>query len=145
MTPEFVKTYLALVEAGIPAHLAAESRGVSRPTLFVWLTRGGHHRHSHNPGWVSPEDAEEPFKSFTEATLEAEAKAHNIPAQAAYRRAEKDPEFALKWLRARHPDDWNPSRNTPPRVLVQEGTQPLQVTFEDFLRIQKLKEEQSDG
>lgn len=139
MTDEFVTKYLALVRIGIPPYLAAEELELGRVTLFEWLKKGGYPRYKGLPRWVSPDQAQEPYSSFVEQTLQAEAKSHNKVATVVYKKAEKDADFGLKWLRFRYPDNWHPNRNETPQVV--EVQQQIVMTYEDFKRLQQERAE----
>ncbi len=146
---DWLTRFLAMVHIGMPAYLAAEACGVSRQTYFMWARKGGHSDFIESAGWIDPEDGDPLYVEFVQKLLEAEAGSLHKVTATVYQKAETDPEFGLKWLKHRHPEHWNPSRNTTPTVVVASGTDStrgvmVSVPYEEYQRLQQERKDTHD-
>lgn len=134
----FMDEYLSHIEAGTPPYRAAELAGVSRRTLYGWLHKGGYPDFSR-----SEEEGFEPYTSFVEETLRAEAKAYVEVVEAVHAKAQTDGRVGVMYLKTRYPEDFGSKDE--PTVIVQEKEVSARIDFKDILRLNKIIKEAADA
>lgn len=135
LDPDWRERFLAEVRVGIPPHRAAEYLGTSRRTLFDWFRRGGHPSHDGHPRLGGPEDPKNAeFVEFVREVLEAQASCTMVPEKALYLRATQDADYALKWLKARHPEEYAGIQKEQPQTTVIAENGPTVIASRDDLR-----------
>ena len=147
--PAFVQPLLDLITQGVPGYVAAESMHLRRESFFMYLRKGGHPRHAASKDYVAPEHAVEPYKSFAEEVLAAEAIAHLDIIRTVHQKIQNDVNAGIKYLRARWPDEYAQVAGRPVES-EDAGLEPpavLQVSLSDFLAMQRQAREgvMSDG
>ena len=139
VNPTFVEPLLDLIKQGVPGYVAAESLQLRRESFFMYLRKGGHPRHAASKDYVAPEHAVEPYKSFAQEVLAAEATAHLDIIKTIHQKVQNDVNAGIKYLRARWPDEYAQVAGRPVESedTGQEPPQVLQVSLSDFLAMQQ--------
>ena len=103
LTPQVRRKLVRFTRAGVFLTSAAPFAGVTRPTVRSWIKRGEAEM-ARVDGGEPPDPTEEPYVEF--ARLMMQAKAHaNVADMAIIRRAaERDPEWAWRSVKLRHPE-----------------------------------------
>ena len=139
VNPAFVQPLLDLIKQGVPGYVAAESMHLRRESFFMYLRKGGHPRHAASKDYVAPEHAVEPYKTFAQDVLAAEATAHLDIIKTVHLKVQNDVNAGIKYLRARWPDEYAQVARQPVESedTGQEPPQVLQVSLSDFLAMQQ--------
>ncbi len=147
--PAFVQPLLDLITQGVPGYVAAESMHLRRESFFMYLRKGGHPRHAASKDYVAPEHAVEPYKSFAQEVLAAEAIAHLDIIRTVHQKVQNDVNAGIKYLRARWPDEYAQVARQPVETedTGQEAPPILQISLSDFVAMQRQAREgvMSDG
>lgn len=134
---EWVAAYLDEVSQGAMPYLASEVHGISRITLWKWLRLGGYSAYAHHREFVPPDEAREPYRTFVELTLQAEARAHLDIVKTVHRKVGNDMNAAIKYMRTRYAEQYDP-RNVAATVDVSEGaTRTVLISLENFDRMRQ--------
>ena len=107
-TPKVVKTICDAVEVGANYEDAAHAGGIALSTLNLWRSKGEeiNERVQEAQGQIDLSDIEKRRWRFWKRFVDAEAQGAINAATVVYNEALRDPEYALKWLERRRPDDW---------------------------------------
>lgn len=137
--PAFVQPLLDLITQGVPGYVAAESMQLRRECYFMYLRKGGHPRHAVSKDYVPPEQAVEPYKTFAQEVLAAEAIAHLDIIKTVHQKVQNDVNAGIKYLRARWPDEYAQvaGRSVESEDTGQQPAPVLQVSLADFLAMQQ--------
>ena len=135
----FVEPLLDLIKQGVPGYVAAESMHLRRESFFMYLRKGGHPRHASSKDYVAPEQAVEPYKTFAQEVLAAEATAHLDIIKTVHLKVQNDVNAGIKYLRARWPDEYAQVAGRPVESedTGQEPAPVLQVSLSDFVAMQR--------
>ncbi len=139
VNPTFVEPLLDLIKQGVPGYVAAESMHLRRESFFMYLRKGGHPRHAASKDYVPLEHAVEPYKTFAQDVLAAEATAHLDIIKTVHLKVQNDVNAGIKYLRARWPDEYAQvaGRSVESEDTGQEPSPVLQVSLSDFLAMQR--------
>ncbi len=139
VSPTFVEPLLDLIKQGVPGYVAAESMHLRRESFFMYLRKGGHPRHAASKDYVAPEHAVEPYKTFAQDVLAAEATAHLDIIKTVHQKVQNDVNAGIKYLRARWPDEYAQVAGRPVESedTEREPAPVLQVSLSDFLAMQQ--------
>ena len=137
--PAFVGPLLDLIRQGVPGYVAAESMHLRRESFFMYLRKGGHPRHVTSKDFVPLEQAVEPYKKFAQEVLAAEATAHLDVIKTVHQKVQNDVNAAIKYLRARWPDEYAQVASRPMESAAtgQEPPPVLQISLSDFVAMQR--------
>lgn len=135
----FVQSLLDLIKEGVPGYVAAESMQLRRESFFMYLRKGGHPRHAKSKDFVSVEDAVEPYKTFAQEVLAAEAMAHLDIIKTVHQKVQNDVNAGIKYLRARWPDEYAQVARQPVEIedAGRESLPILQISLSDFVEMQR--------
>lgn len=113
-TNRVIEAIAGSIEVGVSVRDAAQAAGVGISAVYDWLRRAEAIEESLESGERTVKDLtrdEKQYRKFRAEFQEAEAVGAVNMATVVYNAGMGDPDYALKWLRARRPEQWSERGN----------------------------------